>query len=102
MTDRLAAGIHAARLRLYGNNGLRLTNHEANLLRTLMEFEGVSELSLLLDRFGYDVDAVFRVDEVKGPLYIPQRLGAVLSAADFGKGWGEQVTSLDMHVRRVT
>lgn len=100
--DRSAAGIHAARLKLYGANGLRLSRHEGALLARLMDLAGVTELSMLEDRFGHDVDATFRMDEPRGPLYLPERLGMVLQAADLGREWGGQVTSLDLYVRRVT
>lgn len=97
-----SAGVYAARLRLYGNDGLEFSTHDIALLRTCLELGGFTELSVSPDEdFRRDVDSRFRVDDPQGLLHIPARLAVVIEAALFATKWGDQVTSLDLSVRQV-
>jgi hypothetical protein len=96
----LGAGVNAVRMRLYGANGLPFTRSDIGLLRGCLLLDGVSELSLLPDMFGYDVDMTFRIDEPRGVIYVPGRLARIIEAALY-KDWGHHVTQMDLLLRAV-
>lgn len=98
---RAGDGIFAARLRLWGAGGLHYSETDVALLRACLGLGGVSELTLLTDPFGYDLDSMFRIDEERGMVLLPSRLGLVIEAALGDRDWAAQVTQLDLHIRAV-